>query len=182
MAESSTQQATVEVPAGGEGHGEVSVINVSPSMMALTWVTFAITAIVLYKAAWKPILAALDKREETIRQSLEDAEKARAELEGIEQARSRIIGEADQKARDIVEKARQGAVEAAHAIEAKARDEAQIMLENARREITAAQEKAMSSLRRESAELAIDISRRILVDNLDEARSRAIADSLISKL
>ena len=182
MADSSTYQATVEVPAD-QGHAEKpGVIDVSGSMMVLTYVTFAITAIVLYKVAWKPILAALDKREETLRKSLEDAERTRAEMAAIDQTRTKLINEADQRARDILDKARQAAVETARTIETKAREESQIMLENARREIHAEQGKAMAMLRRESAELAIEISRKVLKENLDESRSRALADSLIKKV
>jgi F-type H+-transporting ATPase subunit b len=182
MAEQTTHHATTEVPAGGGEHAEPSMVNVSGSMMALTWVTFAITAFVLYKAAWKPILAGLDKREESLRRALDDAEKTRKELANIEQNRARIIAEADNRSREIVDQARRAAVEAAHTIEEKARSEAQILLENARREIRAEQDKAMATLRRESAELAIDISRKILSENLDEEKSRIIADRVISRL
>lgn len=181
MADTTSHQATVEVPAGGEHHAQPNMIDISGTMMVLTWVTFAITAVILYKVAWKPILAALDKREDSIRKAIDDAEKTRTELAGIEEARARIIAEADNRSVEIVNKARQAAVEAANTIEAKAREEAQILLENARREIRAEQDKAMSSLRRESAELAIEISRKILKENLDETRSRKVADFLINR-
>jgi len=183
MADSSTHHATVEVPADHGAHGESpQMINISGSLMVFTYITFALTAFVLYKAAWKPILAALDKREQDIRKAVEDAEKVRTELENLEASRARIITEADNQARDIVDKARAAAAEAARAIEEKAREEAQILLDNARREIQTEQDKARAQLRRESAGLAIDISRRILKDNLDEARSRKLADSLISQI
>lgn len=176
------QQATTEVPShGGEHHGEVNVVDISGQMMILTWITFGITAAVLYKVAWKPILAALDKREESLRKAVDNAEKIRQEMASIEDVRAKVVAEADNRARDILDKARQAAVETANTIEAKAREESQILLENARREIRAEQNKAMSALRRESAELAIDISRKILGENLDEERSRIIADKLISR-
>jgi F-type H+-transporting ATPase subunit b len=182
MADSPAYQTTTEVPSHGGDHTEPSVINVSGSMVVLTWIVFGITAAVLYKTAWKPILAGLDKREETLRKAMEDAEKTRVEMANIEQTRSAMVAQADDRARDLLDKARQAAVETANAIEAKAREESQILLENARREIRAEQNKAMASLRRESAELAIDISRKILGENLDEERSRKIADTLISKI
>lgn len=182
MSETTTHHATTEVPSGGGDHQQPNMVDVSGQMVVLTWITFGITAAVLYKVAWKPILNALDKREETIRAALDNAEKTRAELAAIEQTRAKTVAEADSRARDILDKARQAAVEAANTIEAKAREESQILLDNARREIHAEQDKAMSALRRESAELAIDISRKILAENLDETRSRNIADKVISRL
>jgi F-type H+-transporting ATPase subunit b len=182
MADSQTYTAVEEVPGHGGEHHEPSVINISGNMVVLTWIVFGITAVVLYKTAWKPILAALDKREESLRKAMEDAEKTRVEMASIEQTRANMVAEADNRARDILDKARQAAVETANTIEAKAREESQILLENARREIRAEQNKAMAALRRESADLAIDISRKILAENLDEARSRIIADKVISRL
>jgi F-type H+-transporting ATPase subunit b len=182
MADTELHQGTMEVPTD-HGHAEKpGVIDVSGKMMVLTYVTFAITAIVLYKVAWKPILAALDKREETLRKALDEAEKTRAEMASIEQTRSMMIAEADKRSREILDQARLAAVETAKTIEAKAREESQILLENARREIHAEQEKAMASLRQESAELAIDITRKLIKENLDEPRSRKLANSLIGQV
>jgi len=174
-------QGTIEVPSG---HGQVQpkVIDVQPKMMMLTYVTFIITAIVLYRVAWKPILGVLSKRETMLRKSVEEAEKIRAEMATIDQTRAKIIDEADKKARDIVDQARAAALETGKTIEAKAREEAQILLENARREIHAEQEKAMAALRKQSAELAIEISRRLIKENLDETRSRAFADKMIGQI
>jgi F-type H+-transporting ATPase subunit b len=175
-------QTTAEIPVESGHAGKPGPIDVSGSMVALTYITFAITAVVLYKVAWKPILAALDKREDSLRKALEDSERLRAEMANIEQTRTGILQEAEKQSRRLIDQGRQAAVDAAHAIEAKAREESQILLENARREIRAESDKAMDALRRESAELAVGISRKILQDNLDETRGRALADRMIQQL
>ena len=64
----------------------------------------------------------------------------------------------------------------------KAREEAQILIQNAEREIGAAQGRAVAALRKESADLAITLAKRVIGANLDEARSRAVTDDLIRKL
>lgn len=181
MAEHATT-ATVEQPShgGDAGHHAASVTDVSSTMLVLTWVTFGLLAAILYKVAWKPILAGLDKREADIRTALEEQQKIREQLAQIEASRSKIIGEADAKAKEILDAARKGAVEAAHVIESKAREEAATLIVTAQREIQAAQEKATAVLRKESADLAISLSRKILRGNLDEDRSRKLADDLIA--
>ena len=175
--------AVVEVPASGHGegdaHGDVNLFKPDALIMGLTWLTFLLTTIVLYKVAWKPILAALDKREADIRQSLEDAQKHRDALAQLDDQRKQVIAEADAKAKDIVTQARQAAVEATAVIEGKAREEAQILLANAQRELKAAHEKALAELRRESADLAIGLSRKIIGESLDEKKSRDLVDRLI---
>ncbi|MGA1194257.1 MAG: F0F1 ATP synthase subunit B [Kiritimatiellia bacterium] len=183
MAEQAQYSTTAEIPVdAGHGHKKAGPVDVKPSLIALTYITFVITAVVLYKVAWKPILALLDKREETLRQSVDDAEKLKQELATISQQREEILSSAEQQARELIDKGRQAAADAARAIEDKAREESQILLENARREIKAESDKARAALRRESAELAVGISRKILLDGLDENRSRDLADRMIAQL
>lgn len=171
--------AHAEVPAHGGGHAQPNLLQPSSTMMGLTWLTFGLMAFVLYKVAWKPILAGLDKREADIRKAIEEAQKTREEYARIEEKRQQIVAEADTKAKEIVDAARQAAVDAAATIENKAREEAQILLANAQREIKTAHEKAIADIRRESADLAVGLSRKIIGENLDEARSRDLVDRIL---
>lgn len=182
MAEPAHSTTTAEIQVDSHGHEKAGPIDVKPSLIALTYVTFALTALVLYKVAWKPILALLDQRENTLRKAVDDAEQLRGELAALETRRSAVLMEAEKQSRELIEQGRQAATNAAQVIEAKAREEAQILLENARREIRAEADTAVLALRRESADLAIGISRKILKDQLDETRSREIADALIGQL
>lgn len=179
--------AHVEVPAGHDagGHGDAHsqmVSDVNATMVVLTWVTFGLLAAVLYKIAWKPILAGLDEREASIRKALEDAAKAREEAERIGRERDLRIAEADAKAKAIVDTAREAAVQLGATIEAKAREEVQILMENAHREIRTEREKALAALRKESAELSVQLARKVIQQELDETRSRRLVDQLIEKI
>ncbi len=168
-------------PAPHDAHAP-NPVEVSAPMMGFTWLTFGLLALVLYKVAWKPILDALDRREQQIRTAMEEAEKTRTAYAEIETRRQQLIDEADAKARAIIEQARKGAVETAQTIEAKARDEAGILLANAQREIAIAGEKALADLRRESADLAVGLTRKILADQLDENRGRALVDRMLKQV
>ncbi len=152
------------------------------TMVMWTWVTFALLALILYKTAWKPILAALDKREEDIRKSVDNTEQARAELERIQQRESEIIAEADKQAKEIITTARTAATEVARVVEHKAKEESRILIENAEREIKTASKKAQSDLRRESANLAVSLSSKILREKLDDATARELTDRLIKEV
>ena len=74
---------------------------------------FLLLLAVMYKFAWKPILAGLDSREAGIRAAVDNAEKITAQLAEIESQRASIIGVADDKAKEIVTAARDAAKEAA---------------------------------------------------------------------
>jgi len=150
-------------------------------MVILTWVTFFCLLAILYKFAWKPILVALDAREEKIRRALEDARKAKEELEKIETTKTALIHEADLKAKEIVDRARQAAIEAAKVIDHKAKEEAHILLGNANQEIKAMTDKARMILRKESADVAVSLASKIIQDELDETKHHKLIDRFIKE-
>jgi F-type H+-transporting ATPase subunit b len=175
------------VLAAAEGAAEQSPLpsgwaDVDVQMMVWTWVVFLLLAGILYKFGINPILAALDQRETTIRTGLEAADKANQELASIAASREKLLREAEEQAKQIVEDSRRAAREAARIIEEKAKQDAQIVLENAHREIRTAEEKARANLRRECGDLAIKLATRLVNENLDDARHRALVNTMLSEI
>jgi F-type H+-transporting ATPase subunit b len=159
-----------------------AVIDVSGGMVLWTWITFMIVAILLYKVAWKPILSLLEKRETFLRESVETGEKVRAEMAQMDETRRRHEAQLEEETKQAIAKARKAATEAARVIEHKAKEESQILMENAEREIRAAQDKAAADLKRQSAETAVALAARILDEELDENRNRALTDKLLKEM
>ena len=149
------------------------------TLLILTWVTFLFLLAILYKFAWKPILASLDKREETIRRSLEEADRIKQELIQINQTREQFVKEAEEKAKEIVRDGRKAAVEAAHIIEHKAKEEVQILLETAERQIKEATEEAQFELKKTSAQIAVQLAGKLIEENLDTEKNRKLINELI---
>ena len=169
--------------AGAGDHGsDFNPMAVNWNMFFLFLGVFLVAFVILKKYAFGPILAGLDEREKQIRESVENAERIERELKEMEESRTKIIAEADAKAKEVIEEARKGAVETARHIEHQAKEEAKIMLENARREISSAEAQASAALREESARLAVDLAGKILGENLDDDKNRALADRLIAEM
>jgi F-type H+-transporting ATPase subunit b len=167
------------------GHNEHEAVNpmeISGQMVLWTWIVFAVMMVVLYKLAWKPILGALDQREKDIQDSIDNAETVRKELEGIEEVRQKTVAEADDKAKSVLDAARKGAQEQARHIEGKAREQAQILSENANREIETARAKAEASLKAESGAWARELAGKLIDANLDDKKNQALTDKLIQEL
>jgi len=162
--------------------GSLSVIDIKGEMVLWTWVTFFIVLILLYKVAWKPILSMLDKREQFLRDSVQTAEKVQQEMDDMAATRRRHEARMEEELKDSIARSRKAAAEAARAIEHKAKEEAQILYENAQREIRAAEGKATAELRRQSAETAVALAARILDQELDEARNRLLNDKLLKEV
>ena len=180
MSEDNIESMEVESAGPPQNH-QVGIMSPDVGMLVLTWVTFFFLLAILYKFAWKPILSALDAREDTIRRSLDDARKAKEELARIDEQRHKIITAADHQAKDIVDRSKKAAVEAAKAIERKAKDEVSILMGNAESEIEAMQKNARMTLRRESVDLAIGLAEKLIKENLDVKKQQKLTDHLLQE-
>jgi F-type H+-transporting ATPase subunit b len=89
-------------------------------------ISFAIVCALLFRFAYKPILAMLDERREQIAQGLANAAQIKAELARTEAQRQEVIGEANAQATRLIEEAREIV---ARAREAAAQDHARMLVE-----------------------------------------------------
>lgn len=169
--------AVAEVAHGGAP----DILSVSTPMLVLTWVTFLLLALVLYKTAWKPILKALELREKSIRDALAEAEKARADAAATEARNRQALQEAEAEARRIVQEARAAAESAARTIQERAQHDARTLIDDARRDIASATEQARQALRAETADLVVSLTTRVLGESMDDARHRALIDRLVKE-
>ena len=76
---------------------------VTPDIGLIFWTTvsFGILYFILAKFAWKPILSAVDQRNQSIKESLAEAEKARAEMSELTANNEKILAQAKLD-RDII--------------------------------------------------------------------------------
>jgi F-type H+-transporting ATPase subunit b len=85
------------------------MLSIEPGLLIWTIITFVILLIVLRKVAWKPLLTALEQRESTIRNSLDEAQKARQESEQLLAENRRILANANRESARILEQGREEA-------------------------------------------------------------------------
>jgi F-type H+-transporting ATPase subunit b len=161
---------------------EIGIVDPNAVLLILTWITFFLLLAILKKYAWKPILSGLRQREETIQRSLDRADAIEREMAVLEQKTRAILKDAEAEAKALIDESRKAAVEAAKHIQAKAKDEARIILENTRREIHSEVERAQADLRAQSAKTAVELTRRLIKEELSEERSRRVIDDYIKQI
>ena len=77
-----------------EKHAMNPLVQADPGLFIWTIVTFLVLLALLAKFAWRPLLAALETRQDAIRKSLDDAQLARQELERLNAESAQIIASA----------------------------------------------------------------------------------------
>lgn len=141
--------------------------------------TFLVVLGVLGKFAWKPILGALQKREDFIRDSLAHAKRDREESERKLKEYTDKIVTARSEATAIVEEGRRDAEALKRKLEEDAKAEAKAILERSRREIQIATDTAVKELYSLSAKLATDVAGKIIRKELNaKEHERLIAESI----
>jgi len=138
------------------------LLNIEPGLIIWTVITFVILLIVLRKVAWGPILTALEQREQTIRHSLEEAQRARREAEQLLAQHQQMLAEANRDVTRLLEQGREEAERLRISMTEQARQEAQRLTEAARREIVRERQLAVQELRNTAADLALAAAGRLL--------------------
>lgn len=153
------------------------LVRPDPGLYVWTIVTFAVLVLLLWKYAWGPLLAALDRREKMIAGAVDDARKAREELERVKQDSTKVLAEARKDAEGIVSRTRADAEKLREELRKKAADEAAGIVTNAERRIQQETAKAIQQIRGEAVDMSLAIASKILQRTVTkEDNERLIAD------
>ena len=158
------------------------LVQVDPGLFIWTIATFLVLLTALAKFAWRPLLQALEARQDTIRKSLADAEKARQELERLNQESEAIIRQARVDAETIVGASRADAERLRGEMRDKARAEADGILKNAERQIQLETARAIEQIRHEAADLSVAIASKILQKNITREDNSRLIDEALKQL
>src|SRR5436190_17047373 len=104
------------------------LVQPDPGLYIWTIVTFLVLVALLARFAWRPLLDALERRQETIRKSLDDARQAKEELQRLQAESARILAEARNEAAGIISTTRADAARFADELKAKARADADTLV------------------------------------------------------
>lgn len=157
---------------------------VTPEWSSIIWVLviFLIVVVVLYKTAWKNVLAGLKAREERIRRDIADAETARTRAEASLQEYNRRLTDAEQKVRDILGQAAADAEKLATSIRMRATQEAEEAKERATRDIEAAKHAALGEIYDQAAVLATNVAEKIIRRALRPEDQRELVSQSLQEL
>jgi F-type H+-transporting ATPase subunit b len=154
------------------------LVQPDPGLYIWTILTFLILVGLLAKFAWRPLLAALDERQSSIRKALDDARKAKQDLEGIHAESAKLLAQARSEAAEIVSRSRSDADRFREEMKEKARTEAAGLIRNAERQIELETTRALQQIRQEAVDISIGIASKLLQRNVSkEDNERLIAET-----
>jgi len=158
------------------------LVQPDPGLFIWTILTFLVLLTLLAKFAWKPLLQALEGRQESIRKALDDAQQAKLELERVQQESAAIVAKARQDADAIITRSRADAESLREELRGKARAEAEGIVRNAERQIQAETARALQQIRHEAVDLSVAIASKIIQRNLSKEDNERLIDETMRSL
>jgi F-type H+-transporting ATPase subunit b len=158
------------------------LIKPGVGLMVWTLLVFGFTMILLSKLAFPRISDALQRRQRSIEESIDTAERTRTEADALLAEYRERLKEARAQAEEIVQRARQTAD--THEHESKERGQ-EILAEAARhaeRDIEAATKRALDDIRKEVADLTIMATEKVTRKTLTEADQKRLVEEALNEL
>ena len=135
--------------------------------------------LLLAKYAWKPILSAVEERENTIKDSLEAAEKAKADMEAVQADNKRILKEARAERDALLAEAKKTSTQIVNDAKEAAQAEADKIAAAAQEAIQQEKNAAINDLKAQVAGLSVDIAQKVLQGELANQKKQ---EQLVEKL
>ena len=157
---------------------------IEPGIGLLFWMTltFIILLFLLAKFAWKPILNAVNDREVTIIDALNQAKLAKQEMAQLKEDNERILREARAERDGILKEARDMKDKIVSQAKESAKAEGEKMIEAARQSIQTEKIAAMADIKNQIGSLSVLIAENILKEKLDDnGAQNALVENILNK-
>jgi len=153
-----------------------------PGLYIWTIFTFLVLVFLLNRFAWKPLLAALEARQKTITDALDDARKTREQLERAQQDSARVMAEARVEADGLIARVRTDSERFRLELRDKAAAEAANITKQAQLQIQREADKAVESIRREAVDLSVSIASKLLKRQVSATDQDALLQEALKEI
>jgi|SRR5210317_820686 len=135
-------------------------------------IIFILLIFLLKKYAWKPILDAVNEREEGIKNALLSAEKAKEEMASLQSDNEETLKKARAERDSLLKEAREMKQQLIDDAKNEAQSEAKKIISQAQETIQNEKKAAISDLKNQVATLSIDIAEKVLKEKLSDDKTQ----------
>ena len=161
--------------------GTASGLQINFFWVIFSSLNFIFFAVLLYWLFGAPLTRMLKERRARVEQGLADAEQARKDRESAEAERLAAIQEARREANEIISRAQKVAQDTRDADIAATKAELDRMRERATSDIDAEKQRAITELRSEVADLALQAAGRVVGETMSSDRERRLVQEFLAE-
>ncbi|MBR2835653.1 MAG: F0F1 ATP synthase subunit B [Coriobacteriales bacterium] len=159
----------------------MSILIPKPAEFIPALIAFAIIWYLLAKFAWPMFVGILDKRQETIKNNLDEAEAAKIEAQRVLEEYKQQIADARREAAGIVDEARHAGEQVKADITAQAQVQADEMIAKAKKTIEKEKIAAVADLQKSVADLSVSVAGRLIGEDLSDENQRKLIEKYIAE-
>ena len=126
----------------------------------------------LKKFAWKPILDAVNEREEGIKNALLSAENAKKEMQNLKSDNEKLLAEARAERDSLMKEAREIKDKMINDAKSEAQEAGEKIISQAKAAIESEKNAAMAELKNQVSSLSLEIAEKVLRDELSNKDSQ----------
>ncbi len=143
---------------------------VKPGLGLIVWmtITFLIVLFILSKFAWKPILAAIKEREDSINNALNSAEDARKQMDALKADNEKLLNQARAERELMLKEAGEMKDNIIAQAKRSADEEGRKIITKANEAIESAKLNAMNELKTQVAVLSVDLAEKVLRKKMED--------------
>ncbi|WP_274474184.1 F0F1 ATP synthase subunit B [Mangrovimonas aestuarii] len=154
----------------------------SPGLFIMQTIILLILIVLMVKFAWKPILNALQTREEGIQDALDAAEKAKIEMANLNADNEKLLKEARAERETLLKEAREMKAQMIADAKEEAEVQANKMVEQAQASIESEKRAAMAELKNHVAGLSLEIAEKVVRKELSsDDKQVALVESMLGE-
>ena len=165
-----------------EEQGTPSVFegNFGESIWTLVW--FFVLLAVLWRFAWKPLLAGLTSRQEHIEKQISDAEESRTEAQKVLEEYGAKLADAERQGRDIINVRTQQAEQQAKEVVKQNQKDIEQMKIRAEAELDRERIEAEDGLWGQAGDIVRKLGKEVFGKSLDSGDNQKLIDEAINRL
>jgi F-type H+-transporting ATPase subunit b len=161
----------------------MNLISPNPGLFLWVLVAFLLLFLLLRKFAWPAIIEGLAEREESIKDALLSAEKARNEMANMQADNIRLLNEAKEEKNAIITEARTMKDTIINDAKEKAKTEANKIVEDARLQIHNEKMAALTDVKNQIGKLSLEVAEKVLRRKLaDNAEHTSYVNTLTQEI
>jgi F-type H+-transporting ATPase subunit b len=138
--------------------------------------------LIIMKYVIPPLNAAMERRQEQIRSSLEAADQARADAAAADDERRSVLEEARVTAREIVAQANRTAEQVRTEAQARGQSDYERILGNAETEVGLARQRAVEEAANRMSEIVMEVVEQVIGREVDAEAHRDLIDEAVRAL
>lgn len=160
----------------------LQILNPMTSTIFWSIVVFVMLVVVLWKFVLKPVNNMISKRQEEIREKIDDADRKSLEANDYLEEQKKSIDKARGEAKKIIDEGKEAARKIKEEIEHQASEKSKLMVKDALTEIRSEKDRSINEVKDEMVDIALSASEKMISKTLSEEDHKKLIEESLKDL